>query len=153
MSIDYEKYKNFEYTSRIKGKELSFDTHDWSVEKLLKEFKKNKSNVIAKFDCSISPDNVFNHLLHLKSYPYIFIFSKDWKFCVGYRELQILYRWIYKGYPIINSDGDKYYFNKLSDTLKESILSSTMRVRTYDSANVNTLIRRHFGMNYTLDKK
>lgn len=149
---DYQKYHNFEYNLFSQARELRFDTKDITIKDFLNMFKKNKKNINVKYPINHNlTTNNFLNLLLLKQGTYqSFVITEDWNFVIGYNELKMLYRWMYKGYPLIRDD-QKYYYANMAQNFKDTFENTYFRVRIYsEETNINTLIRNFFGQNFII---
>lgn len=152
MNDKIEKYNTFEYMLRIQSRELKYDTKEMMLKELLAKFKTNKKYVNLKYPLShsLTTDNFLYGLLLRQNTTHTFVITEDWNCVIGYNELKMLYRWMYKGYPIV-FDEEEYYFSDMSYSAKEYLEKVYVRVRIYDKeTNINRLLRCFFGQTISL---
>lgn len=150
MVITKAKYKdieNFEYQLRVKSNDLTYDTQEFSLNELILNFKKNKKHVDVKYPLnsySMIMNNIYRFLLRHENYC-SFVIKEDYSFIIGYHELKYLYRWMYKGIPLITNDNLAIYYKDLSPRTRDLFERQQVRVRVFTKdTNINNLIKHFF---------
>ena len=130
-----DTHDNFAYLLNIQRKDLTYDTREVKLIELVKGFKKNKKSITVGHplsDYRLINNNIYMLLMRVQPES-IFVIRDDYNFVAGYQELKFLYRWMFKGVPIITNDGCEYYYKKMPPSFKESFENQLVRIRIYSN--------------------